>query len=183
MQKYQLFKLVIFCIILHKGYPCYTNYFYSFQDRTILFCRSIVHTSGMCILYRFGFFGNLCKKYQQLNLVIFFCKILHIKSPHFSSCYTFVIIVVSNIFQMIESLSSVLKTIIFHGYTEPQEIQSLFPSKFNIYDLYGYLFQSTVLYFFASHGGQFSSPNIITIVTVDKKVITTICTCITTKNV
>uniref|UniRef100_A0A8W8NB71 COMM domain-containing protein n=2 Tax=Magallana gigas TaxID=29159 RepID=A0A8W8NB71_MAGGI len=39
--------------------------------------------------------------------------------------------------KMIESLSSVLKTIIFHGYTEPQEIQSLFPKDFhkNLRDL------------------------------------------------
>ncbi|XP_061173319.1 COMM domain-containing protein 9-like [Saccostrea echinata] len=39
--------------------------------------------------------------------------------------------------QMMESLSSLLKTIIFHGYSEAQEIQSLFPKDFhkNLRDL------------------------------------------------
>lgn len=39
--------------------------------------------------------------------------------------------------QMLESLSSLLKTIIFHGYSEAQEIQSLFPKDFhkNLRDL------------------------------------------------
>lgn len=34
--------------------------------------------------------------------------------------------------QMIESLSSLLKTITFYGYTEPQEIQGIFPGKINM---------------------------------------------------
>ncbi|XP_048727247.1 COMM domain-containing protein 9-like isoform X2 [Ostrea edulis] len=39
--------------------------------------------------------------------------------------------------QMMESLSTLLTTIIFHGYTEPREIQSLFPKDFhkNLRDL------------------------------------------------
>lgn len=71
---------------------------------------------------------------------------------------------------MIESLSSVLKTIIFHGYTEPQEIQSLFPSKFNIYDFMGIYSSLQYIISLPVMGDSFLPPTSLPcIVTVDKK--------------
>lgn len=52
---------------LPKGYPFCTNNSYSFQDRKLLFCRSIIHISYMCITPAIKF-GHLLAKYFVLRI-------------------------------------------------------------------------------------------------------------------